>query len=53
MKTCRECGCEWRENADGTLSLADPEQEPCPACDNAPHPMYYEDTTEPRDAHPR
>lgn len=31
---CRSCGCRWRNNHDGTISLQDSEQESCQECEH-------------------
>lgn len=33
---CRQCGCYWRNNPDGTWSLYDAARKPKACCDNAP-----------------
>ena len=33
--TCEQCGCRWRDNQDGTMSLADAEQRSCESCELA------------------
>lgn len=31
---CRRCGCAWRDNLDGTVSLWDGDQTPCSVCED-------------------
>jgi hypothetical protein len=33
---CRECGCLWRDNLDGTVSLFDAQQKSCENCEMLP-----------------
>jgi hypothetical protein len=47
---CRTCGCLWRDNHDGTVSLFDASQKSCDRCEHQPTTVACEEVPPQRDA---